>query len=236
MQRNFVNAGGLFMFRGPMPPDFIADALTSHLFYQLAASGQHDPFSDAEAWRLEYIQVMLAFGQEISRTEVQSIPIGGPESLWSVIKSVLGKQISPGQLSQVEATFTHLRNDDDTSLKVFEQYTTQPLTGEIGNSAPETPLPAVTTEENQAPRAVVLQLAFVDTVPFLTQVFLSFKTTCSSPILSLISQEQVVGNLELNLITAEFDVDTYENIRETVLEMLGPRRSSLIIELGEVAS
>mgnify|MGYP003543050876 CR=1 FL=1 len=224
------------MFAGTVPPDFIDDVLKSSLFYQLAASGQHDPFRDTEAWRLEYIRMMIAFGQEASRTEALSIPLEGAGSLWDVIKNSLARQVPHDLLSQTEATFRHLEGEDGTALKLFEQNTIQPLAEPTNTSSSDTSLSIVTTEEDLSPRAVALQLVFVDRAPFLTHAFISFKTSSPVSILPLIKQEQVVGNLELNLITTEFYADAYEDIKETVLEMLDPRRSSLIIELGEQAS
>lgn len=233
MQRNFVNAAGLFMFASDVSPDFIDDVLTSHLFYQLAASGNHDPFDDGEGWRREYLGLMVAFGQEASRTEVHSIVPEGPDSLWSAIKNALNMQVSSGLLRQAEAVFTHLQTGDDAALKLLEENVTQPST-----RLTKAPFPAVATEDEPHPRPVVLQLVFVDKAPFLTQVFISFKTISSVPTLSilpLIAQNLVVDNLELNVSTTEFYADSYEDIKDTILERLGPRRSSLIIELAEVS-
>ncbi|WP_154232271.1 hypothetical protein [Pseudomonas syringae] len=234
MQRNFVNAGGLFMFGNAVPPDFIDDVLTSNLFYQLAASGQHDLFIDAEAWLREYSRLMVVLGQEASRREMRSITPEGQDSLWSMIKNALGKQISSGGLSQAEAVFTRLQNDNGTALKLLEQHTTQSLPSQA--DFPKTSFAAATSKENLSSRTVTLQLVVVDKAPFLTQVFISFKTSSALPslsILPLIKQEQVVGNVELSLMTTELYADPYEDMKDTILEMLGPRRSTLIIELGE---
>ena len=180
--------------------------------------------------------MLIAFGQEASRTEALSIPLEGSGSLWDVIKSSLARQVPHDLLSQAWETFRNLQGEDGAALKLFEHNTIQPLAESADTSSSETSHSIVTTENNPPPRVVALQLVFVDKAPFLTQAFISFKTTSPVSILPLIQQEQVVDNLELNLITTEFYADDYQGIKEMVLEKLGPRRSSLIIELGEQTS
>lgn len=234
MQRNYVNAGGLFFFAGGVAQGFIDDTLASNLSFQLMAShrNEHEKFVAGEAWRQRYLTALTQYGYGLQRDVRQSIAVTGHESLWELVRQALGQYVSAALLEQAHRSLVGLHDgSDDEALKLFRAYTIGPLTVVPGAGLPRVAEdPAVDTAQERR-SSVALQLAFVDAEPVLTQLLLSFQTTSPPgllPFLQLIDQASVPGNLETRVLTTEFDEHRYAFFRDVLLDKLGPRRSELI--------
>lgn len=248
MQRRYVNAGGLFFFSGEVSAAFEKDVLASNLYFQLAASARYDKFDDGAGWRQVYLGAISAFGHGILRRDVQSIPLTERDSVWELAKHKLRNRVSIALIEQVEQTFRHLQDRNIDAFELIKEHTARclpvntdkcrlPISGSE-EARSETTIPAASSVAACEPLSTVsLLLAFVDAEPLITQVMLSFKTTASVaslPFSGLFAPEKVKGNLELTIVTVELDDHHYARVRDKVLEMLGARRQSLMVELAEV--
>lgn len=223
MQRNYVNAGGLFFFTGQVSQVFTGDTLASNLYLQLAASARHDKFEENEEWLQVYLAAMSRFGYGVLRRDIQSIPVAGQAPLWEMLRPELSKWVSTALVDQAQKTLVYLHGCDSDASELLKANTVR----------------CVTTDPEQNPPlcAVSLQLAFIDNESIITQVFLSFQT--SSPVSALpfpqvINQALVAGNLKMTLLSSEQDASSYARLREGVLEKLGQRRAELVIATGAV--
>ena len=240
MPRNYVNAGGLYFFGEHVSPGFEDDVLACNLYLQLAVSVRHDKFNEANQWRQMYLSTMSKSGFGILRRDVQSIPLEGQGSLWDLLRQHLSKWVSSTSIQQAEDTFTSLAGSNGEALVLLRSRTTRPLSTDQVEEAEQ----ALTEEagsvvspvdENGSLSAVSLQLAFIDTAPLITLVFVSFKTIsplAELPFPQLICQEHVAGNLELTKVTVELQDSVYKRLREGVLNKLGARRAEQVIEVA----
>lgn len=236
MQRNYVNAGGLFFFSDQVSQGFIDDTLASNLSFQLMASkpDEHGKFVVGEAWRERYLRALGQYGYGLRRNVRQSIAVTGHESVWELVRQGLGQYVSIALLEQGHRSLVRLHDGgDDEALKLFRAYTISPLTVEAGAGLPRV-VEDPTVEEPRS--AVALQLAFIDAKPVMTQLFLSFQTASPAgllPFVQLIDQALIIGNLEMRVLTTELDEQRYAFFRGVFLDKLGQRRGELIKELRE---
>lgn len=239
MQRNYVNAGGLFFFSDRVSQGFIDDTLASNLSFQLMASNkkEHEKFVAGEAWRQRYLAAMSQYGYGLRRDVRQSIAVTGHESVWASALQALGQYVSPELLEQGRHSLARLHDgSDDEALKLLRAYTVSPLTVEPGAGLPQAAEHPALDAAEEPRSAVALQLAFIDSKPLMTQLFLSFQTTSPVgllPFMQLIDQASVIGNLEMRVLTTELDERRYAFFRGVFLDKLGQRRGELIRELRE---
>jgi hypothetical protein len=235
MQRSYMNAGGLFFFNEKEVSTFEEDVLASHLYFQLAASVKHDKFVEGGAWRQTYLRAMSSFAYDVVRRDVQSIPVDGQGSVWERVRHELGKWVSSSLVDQAQHSFSSLRENEVAALGQLQAYTTQSLSCNDRDETPAELNKQVAGNDPSSLSRMSLQLAFVDKAPVLTQMFLSCQTTCpvsTLPFPDLLSQQNVVGNLELMIVISELEDHRYARFRGEVLKKLGARPAELIIEVG----
>jgi hypothetical protein len=233
MQRSYVSAGSLVIFEGQVCPGLEHDVLTSTLALQLGATNKHDRFSGHKNWFETYLTMMSVFGYEISRRDVQSVPLPGQGLVWDSWKVVLTQWLSAAAVEQVGQAFVQLQDGEARALELFQSFSRR-LAMVNGIQATS---PPVSLAANEPLAGVSLQLIFVHSKPIVTQVFISFKASCSNsalPSLHELTHENIVGNLELALLTAELDEARFNRVRDGLLKKLGPRRTDLVIRLSDV--
>lgn len=224
MQRSYVNAGGLFFFSERVPPAFEDDTLAGNLAFQLGASSRHNKFSDTAPWRHAYMNAMTTFGSITLRRDERILPVEEQVSVWDLVKQSLNGRVSPVLIQRAEETLICLQTSDAEGFEFFRERSTQCLT--VDQSVGPV---------DEVKSAVALQLAFVDSEPLMTQVFISFKTTSQItglPFVQLIEQGHIVDNLELALVTTELDEHHYARSRLGILKKLGSLRQELVFKLG----
>lgn len=226
MQRSYVNAGGLFFFSERVSPAFEDDTLAGHLAFQLGASSKHDKFNDTAPWRQAYMNAMTTFGSITLRRDEQSIPVEEHVSVWDLVKQSLNGRVSPALIQRAEETLIGLQASNADGFEFFQERSMQSLTVD------QTVQPV-----DEVRSTVALQLAFIDSEPLMTQVFISFKTTSQItglPFVQLIENGHIVDNLELAVVTTELDDHHYARSRSGILKKLGSLRQELVFKLGEV--
>jgi len=225
MQRSYVNAGGLFFISEYVSPAFEDDTLAGHLAFQLAASSRHNKFDDTVRWRQAYMKAMTTFGSITLRRDEQSICVAEQLSVWDLVKESLNGRVSPALINRAQETLIHLQTGDADGFEFFRERTTQSL------AVDQSDLPV-----DEVTSAIALQLAFIDSEPLMTQVFISFKTTSQitgMPFAQLMEQGYIVGNLEMTLVVTELDDHHYARSRSGLLKKLGNLRQQLIFKMNE---
>lgn len=233
MQRNYVSAGSLVVIEGQVSPGFEHDVLTSTLALQLGATNKHDRFSGHKNWFETYLAMMSLFGYDVSHRDVRSIPLPEQGLVWDSLKVVLTRWVSAAAVEQVGHAFLQLRNGEARAPEVFQSFTRR-LAMIDGTQAIS---PPVCIAVNEPLASVSLQLIFVHSEPIVTQVFISFKASCANSALAgvhEVTHENIVGNLELALVTAELEDARFNRMRESLMKKLGTRRTDLVIRLSEV--
>lgn len=237
MQRNYVNAGGLFFFASQVSQGFMDDILSSNLSFQLGVSKEYDKFTKGEEWRQSYLTAMIQFGYGVTpKIHRQSFSLMENESVWELVRRTLGTCLSPALIEQGRLGLTRLHDSEGDALKLFRAYTTHTVAVQPEACVPQADESSPVQAVEEYHSTVALQLAFIDTETSITQIFLSFQTSSPPsllPFVQLIDEASVTGDVEMMLLTSEFDDHSYARFREGFLTKLGQRRTELIMELKE---
>ncbi|WP_141230199.1 hypothetical protein [Pseudomonas sp. Irchel 3A5] len=231
MQHSYVNAGGLFFFSEYVSPSFEDDTLASHLAFQLGASSRHNKFNEGAPWRQAYMNALATFGSRTSRRDVLNIPLQEQGSVWGLVKQGLNRRVSQALIQQAEQTLMHLQDGSADGFGFFRQCSTDSLQVEQSDESQLNP----SSPSSEAASTVSFQLAFVDSEPLMTLVFISFKATSQVtglPFAQLFDQGHITGNVELTLISTELDDHHYARFRDGLLKKLGHLRQELIFKLS----
>jgi len=244
LQNSYVSGNSLLFFADRASVAFKADVLTCTLSCQLAASAKGSAFSDMAAWRQRYFNAMTLFGCSIVYRDVQHFPLKADDSVWSCLKERLDKRVSASLIESAGKVMTHLSaNADNTAVSLLRDYTVQRCLDECDMSLSQratevgqTGTLTVTAEEAHV-HNVSIQLGFIDAEAVVNLVLVSFKSRrpiAELPLSELFAQGTVVGDLEVAIISAELDDHRFGYFRQGLIDKLGSRRQTLVIELAEV--
>lgn len=235
----YVNAGSVIFFDDTISHSFKEDVLDSSLYIQLAASKKHSRFAEFDTWRQTYLTAMATFGWMVSDREFHNDPIeqNEPLELWSRIEHELGGRVPVSLVAHAKRVLMRSpeRFLDNPAKALLGEYTLQSEAWQAevnGNLSSDIPAPATPLF------TVTMQLSFVHATRSMTSLFVSFKTVelvGEYPWRQVFDPDRIVGNLEVASFSAELMDLRYAHFRKPFIAALGARRSSLILELEEVA-
>jgi hypothetical protein len=221
----YADAGHLVFFAEGIGDAFKDDVLSSGLYLQLAASAQYSRFSEFEGWRSLYVDAMPRFGWVSTKTYRHAGVSETSFTLWDQITSRLGGRVTDDFLDKTYRFLVDQAADEkiNAGILLFRDHAVSVQAG------------AADSRVSDAQSSLSLIFSFVSCEHSVTSVFLTFKTTEAVEI-NMFSQtfmaEKVIGNLSLDVISAEISEHHYRRVRERLKAALGAKKQALIMRLG----
>jgi hypothetical protein len=220
----YANAGHIVFFADDVSKSFKDDVLSSSLYLQLAASNKYSRFDDFNAWCSLYVDAMPRFGWVLTGQNSYRHAVEGEASftVWNQITHRLGGKVSAGFFDKVSRFLVdqEAAEEVNAAILLFRDHAVS-----VRSAAPE-------AQAGAGEASLSLMFSFVSCEHWVTSVLLAFKTT-ETVGRNLLSQvfpgEKMVGDLAVEVISAQISEHHYRRVRERLNRELGARKQALIL-------